>query len=90
MSRRFAWFAACALFVVAALPGPLWSQTAPHWPSDQEKRLKEVDGQLLDLQRQRFQAIFFSKDKEAVKQLDARYKSMQKERRTLIEATGAQ
>ena len=88
MIRRAAPIAVAALFAVMVLPGLLWSQTAPHWPSDQEKRLEQVDGQLLDVQRKRFRAIFFAKDKEAVKQLDEQYKSLQKEQRTLLDATG--
>jgi uncharacterized membrane protein (DUF106 family) len=84
--RGIGTFVRLAMLVALVLPAPLWSQEIPYWPADQEKRLKELGDELLEVQRERFQAIFFSKDEEAVKRLDERFSSIQKERRALIKA----
>ncbi|OFV86648.1 MAG: hypothetical protein A3J75_06090 [Acidobacteria bacterium RBG_16_68_9] len=78
-----------AALATATVAPPAFAQSVPYWGSEQEERLKEVDGQILDLQRQRFQAIFAKEpDQEAVKRLDKQFRELQKERRKLLEATG--
>lgn len=60
----------------------------PEWPSEQEKALKQADKELLDVQRARFRAQFFSKDEEDAKRLDKQFKELQKNRNQLLQATG--
>lgn len=77
-----------ALALTFALVPAISADEIPEWPSEQEKALKQADQQLLDVQRARFQAIFFGKDKEKVKRLDKQFKELQKDRNELLEATG--
>ena len=83
------WMPATALMVALAVAIPAFAQSAPEWPSEQEERLKEFDGKILDLQRQRFRAVFAeNKDEEAIKRINKQFRELQKERRKLLEATG--
>ncbi len=59
----------------------------PAWPTEREQRLKDLDAQLLDVQRQRFAAVFGT-DKDAVKRWDKQFAELQNERRQLLRATG--
>jgi hypothetical protein len=59
----------------------------PEWPSEQEQKLKQVDKQVLELQRARFRA-HFGDDKKAAKRLDRQFKELQKDRNELLQATG--
>ena len=78
---------AAGMLLVLLSPRIALAQDVPTWPSEQEQRLKEVDTQLLDVQRQRFAALF-GKDKESTKQLEQKFSELQKERRQLLRATG--
>ncbi len=69
-----------------ALPVATVGQEVPYWPTAQEQRLKEVDAQVLDVQRQRFRALF-GQDHEAAERLDKQFKELQKERRALLRVT---
>jgi hypothetical protein len=71
------------MLTLAAPPAPLFAQQAAYWPSEQEQRLKALDAELLSLQRERFQALFFKKDSDEAGRLDKRFKEVQKERRQL-------
>jgi len=83
------WVAAALVMALAPTAPASLAQSTPQWPSEQEQRLREVDGQILDLQRQRFRAAFAENpDEEAVKQINEQFRELQKERRKLLEATG--
>lgn len=58
-----------------------------YWPSQQEAKLKQLDAQILILQRQRFVAVF-ARDHDQVEHLDQQMKELQEERQRLLDATG--
>jgi hypothetical protein len=60
---------------------------AASWPSEQEARLKQLDAQILILQRQRFVAVF-ARDHDQVEHLDQQMKELHEERQRLLDATG--
>jgi hypothetical protein len=62
-------------------------EAAVEWPSEQEKRLEELDGQVLETKRKLFTAKYH-KDSAAVEKLTQEYKDQQKERIELLRATG--
>jgi hypothetical protein len=74
----------CATLTLAAPASLLRAQQVPYWPSEQRERLKTLDAELLTVQRQRFQALFFKKDDDAAKRLDQRFKEVQRERQGLL------
>jgi hypothetical protein len=86
-TRTTAVFVALSLFFASVVPAA-WADEVPEWPSEQEQVLKSADKQLLDVQRARFRARFFGKDKEDAKKLDKQFKELQKERNSLLQAMG--
>ncbi len=58
----------------------------PYWPSDQEERLRAVESELLDVQRERG-AARRHRDEETAKELDKKFNELQKERVQLLRAT---
>lgn len=79
-----------ALCVVSlAWPALCAAQHATQWPSEQEEKLKQIDRQVLDLQKQRFKLLFQeNKDEKAIERLNEQFREVQKKRAELLRATG--
>ena len=81
-----------AAVLLACLSQPAFAASTlggdgPAWPSQQETKLKQLDAQILILQRQRFVAVF-ARDHDQVEHLDEQMKELQEERQRLLDATG--
>jgi hypothetical protein len=87
--RTMLWSCAAAMAVVLATGSArATAEEIPLWPDEQEQRLKELSNDMRAAQRERFDALFFSKDKEEQKRLDKRVREVQKERSKLLRARG--
>lgn len=79
----------CVVSVVALYGTDALSADLPRYADEQEERLKEVDGEVIDAQIARFRAIFAKdKDEEEIKRLNKKFKKLQKTRRELLRSTG--
>lgn len=78
-----------ALVFVLAGPARLAraADDIPYWPSEQEERLRQVEHDLLDVQRD-LAAARFNNDEKQVEKLSKQYKEIQDERVKLMRATG--
>jgi cob(I)alamin adenosyltransferase len=77
------------LAVLLAGPGPAFAGSdIPYWPSEQQQRLREVEHDLLDVQRQLAAARLNNKDEKQVEKLSKRYSEIQDERVKLMRALG--
>jgi hypothetical protein len=70
-----------------AASAPGGAAPAAYWPSEREARVKQIDVEILVLQRRRFVAVF-ARDHDRVEHLDQRMKDLREERRRLLEASG--
>ena len=78
------------LLAVMALLSPLPAVSGkdmPFWPSPEEERLLEVEGQVLDLQRKLSAARRRGEDEKKVEKLGKEFRTLQKERVKLLRAT---
>jgi hypothetical protein len=65
------------------------AQDATEWPSEQEEELKQLDQQLMQMQKQRFRLLFQeNKDEKAIERLNEQFRDVQKRRGELLRATG--
>ena len=79
----------CVVALVALCGTDALSADLPRYADEQEERLKEVDGEVLDAQIARFRAIFAKdKDEDEIERLDKKFKKLQKTRRELLRSTG--
>lgn len=73
------------------LAGParlaLAADDIPYWPSEQEERLRQVEHELLDVQRD-LAAARLNNDEKQAEELSKQYKEIQEERVKLMRATG--
>lgn len=83
--------AALALpFVGLATPAPVVAEEVSYWPEDEDdKELKNLDNEVLRLQKARFQAIFAEKrDEKEIERINREFKKAQKARGELLIKTG--
>lgn len=80
--------AATVLAALCAFPRPLAAEDAPLWPDEVEERLKELDKEILTVQRARFRGIFFGENAGDRAELEKRFRDVQRERRRLLRASG--
>jgi cob(I)alamin adenosyltransferase len=77
--------------LVFVLSGPARLSRAaddiPYWPSDQEERLRQVEHDLLDVQRD-LAAARLNNDEKQVEKLSKQYKKIQDERVKLMRTNG--
>lgn len=78
-----------ALVFVLTAPARLTraADDIPYWPSEQQERLRQVEHNLLDVQRD-LAAARFNNDEKQVEKLSKQYKEIQDERVKLMRATG--
>jgi hypothetical protein len=81
-----------SLFTLWVLTGsPIVSaaraEDVPYWPSDQERRLSELDAQVLDTMRA-LSAARLRNESQEVDRLSKEFKTIQDERTTLLRAQG--
>jgi hypothetical protein len=88
MTRRFLVGAAIVVTLGTWMrPSTATGTDIPYWPSDQAKRLKEVQNHSLDLQRKLFVARM-QQHHEEVETLSKQMKTLQDEEVQLLRATG--
>ena len=75
---------------VFAAPPKVAADDVSYWPDDEDdQRLKELDNEVLRLQKARFQAIFAeNKDEKEVERLGKEFKKAQKARAEMLRKTG--
>ena len=72
--------------LLASAPG-LGAQDAPYWPSDQERRLAQVESQVVE-KMDEIATARLRDDNEKVESLTKEFKTLQDERVQLLRATG--
>lgn len=80
--RRFVMVAALCVAPLVA-----WADDIPYWPSDQAKRLEEVEHAVVE-KMDEISAARVRNDSGAVERLTKEFKSLQDERVQLLRATG--
>jgi hypothetical protein len=83
------WIGLAALAAALCAPALLAADEIPSWPHEQQARLREVEGQVLDVQRKLF-AARQQRDDASVATLSEEFRKLQKERRELIRITANQ
>lgn len=78
---------AAALLVTSALAASAAADDTPYWPSEIERRLNEVDAQVIDMQR-KLRAARHGGDNKAVEKLEGTFRNLQRERGQLLRASG--
>jgi len=75
------------LLMGLTLGGPAGAEDVPYWPSDQERRLSELDAQVLDTMRA-LSAARLRNEPQEIERLSKEYKTIQDERTALLRAQG--
>lgn len=78
-----------ALILSGSLASAVLGEDIPQWPHEQQARLREIETNLLEVQRKLANARR-ANDVPAIETLGAEFKSIQKERMALIRATDGQ
>jgi hypothetical protein len=87
-SSRWLTLLSAALLSTPLLCGPaLGAGSAPYWPSEREEKLKALDEQLLDVQRELFNARM-TRDAGTVERLSPVFKEVTNQRLELLRALG--
>ena len=91
MTRRRAtrWIGLAATALALAGPGRLAADEIPAWPHQQQARLRDVEEQVVGIQRKLFTARQQG-DTASLAALNEEFRTLQQERRELIRATANQ
>ncbi len=87
VNRMLGSFLALWVFVAVPIPGTARAEDVPYWPSDQERRLADLDAQVLDTMRA-LSAARLRNEPQEVERLSKEYKTIQDERTALLRAQG--
>jgi hypothetical protein len=85
--RRFVVVAALSMIALGTNAAPVRAPDLPAPPFEQQTRLRELEGQVVDKQRELSAARIRNDDKE-VERLGKEFKTLQDERLELLRATG--
>ena len=80
-------FAALLPALLLACPPGLGAQQVPYWPSDQERRLAQVESQVVE-KMDEIATARLRDDNEKAESLTKEFKTLQDERVQLLRATG--
>jgi len=80
---------AVALVLLALAVCPALGDELPQWPNEQQAMLRNVEGQVLQVQSQLF-AARQTNDRTAIEELSKKFKALQDKRRVLIGLTANQ